>query len=77
MFRPGDKVRDIMFPTLVGEVIEILPAENDLPEMLNVRWWIPPNEPGFRFTGVYENMLTLPGEVRGLTAFAADAASPR
>lgn len=72
MFQVGDKVFNKAYPSLKGTVLEILPSDEDQPELLNVRYWIPTDEPGFFITGVHEDMLSLPEEVSGLTQRALD-----
>lgn len=76
MFQVGDKVFDKAYPSLKGTVLAILPTDENQPEMLTVRYWIPPDEPGFFITGVYEDMLSLPEEVSGLTQRAVDGLPP-
>jgi hypothetical protein len=63
MFKIGDKVFDKEYPNLRGTVTAILPANEDQPEMLSVRLWIPHDEPDFWVRGVYEDMYLLPEEV--------------
>ena len=57
VFHPGDLVAFRDFPSIRGRVQAILPAEPDkgISEDISVDMFIPPDEPGFMYTGIVEN----------------------
>lgn len=64
-FEIGDNVFDKAFPTLKGRVTNILPEDPEIEEneIIVVKIWIPKDEPGFWFTGIYESMWFGPDEL--------------